>query len=77
MRRGILKVLLHSAPDTPAADRWTKLGPCLDVAVPSLLAHDSFGESFRAMGIKHDMVDQNGDHEAEADYLVDTPYEAV
>lgn len=55
--------LLRMIPPVPAANKWTKLGPCCDVIMSSLLAHGIFRDIF--LGLKFDTsaigVEESGD----------------
>ena len=72
----MMQTLLLKAPATPAVNKWSKLGPCVDVLIFGLVVHNVFGRAFEMLSLSgvdlrakvHDDADVDADYQAAADF---------
>ena len=69
------QLLFRARPEVPAVNRWSKLGPALDIILPLATSHDLLHRLLRQMGsgvnledeAHHDIVDDQIDDALKAD----------
>ncbi|CAK0893274.1 unnamed protein product [Prorocentrum cordatum] len=71
----ITKTVLHHMPLVPSVNKWTKLGPCVDVLVFGLLAHRVLPVCFESLKFK--APPSRDDHEADDQFKFEADFSAL
>lgn len=78
MEEALVSVVFREVPCTPAASKWTKLGPCCDSIVLGLWLHRVFVHILGALQLKQDQeTPEVRDQQADEQYIHDIDYGAL
>ena len=72
-----LGVPLRAMPTTPAANKWSKLGPCIDLLLVGLQCHQLLRSLWRSLNLGAESAVAGNNPEHERQYIEDLDFSAV
>ena len=74
--RGLVAHCIQHAPARPAVNKWTKLGPCVDVLLFGVLCHNVLPLTFASLKVSAAQHQKTG-NEDDVAYMVDLDFSAL